>query len=182
MMIILKTTFHSNFFDMQTLFWIYGWLFVRPRRWLFFHMVWNDRLNWKVIKNYYYRDKLLARIKWPNLHWWLLRVIIFEPLKWLYWDGWRKFGKNPYRGLGGLAKRIGQTTAGFAIGGGECYHCGSEHGDPVELSSEEGEAAGYFELTRTWELFCGEYTDYRFCGITTCPRCGYQQYYEDGSA
>jgi len=168
-------------------FKIYGWILVRPRRWLFHKMVWSDRLDMRIEKNYYYRDNWFQRIKWPNLHWWVLRQIIFEPLKWLYWDGWRLFDKKkngvpqwtlPAR----IAKRIGQTTAGCAISGGECYHCGWERGDPLELSDPEGEfGEDYFELTDSGVTSTQDGTDHWFKGITTCPRCCYQQEYGDSS-
>ncbi|MCK5616291.1 hypothetical protein KAR91_81265 [Candidatus Pacearchaeota archaeon] len=169
-------------------FKIYGWIFVRPRRWLFWHMVWSDRLSWKIERNYYYD----GRWKWPNLHWWILRQIIFEPLKWLYWDGWRIFEKWEDKGggtrwpkgrlLARIAKRIGQTTAGCAISGGECFHCAFPGGDPLELSDPEGEyGEEYFELTDSGSTATMDGTDHWFRGITTCPRCGYKQEYGDSS-
>lgn len=78
-----------------------------------------------------------------------------------------------------VIKRIGATTAGFTILGGECFHCASPDGDQVELSQDE--TGKVFKLERTWESYSQDGTDYRFCGTTICPRCGYRSYYEDGS-
>jgi len=174
---------------MKMIFYIYGWIFVRPRRWLFNEMHWASvGLNWKIIPNYYYRGNWFSRIKWPNPHWYFLYKTVYTFFRWLSWDAWtpiarwenRKFGRRLF--LSKIIKRIGETTARYQVYT-ECYHCAWPDGNPTELSDQDGKFGGdYFKLEKTWEVFTGEYTDYRFRGITTCPRCGYQQEYEDGSA
>lgn len=160
--------------------YILGWIFVRPRRWLF----------WKMICNAYLRilpQKKEYEFGWrlPNLHWWILYITVFKFCKWLNYDAWRKFctykngwlDKKPL--IAKIIHRIGETTAGYAIHGGECYHCGSEAGDQVTLSDDE--TGEFFKLERTWSVGTMDGTDHRFCGTTICPKCGYKEYYEDGS-
>lgn len=162
--------------------YILGWIFVRPRRWLFRRIcsrggngiIWfphYDGWDWRF----------------PNLHWALLYWALFKPLKWAYWDGWRKFaiwdkGKGYLKShtlLSRFIQRIGETTAGCAISGGECYHCASREGCPVELSKDE--TGEQFILEKTWTVGTLDGTDHRFRGTTICPCCGYRQEYEDGS-
>ena len=158
------------------LFRIYGYIFVRPRRYLFSQMCWNSELRVLLTKDDYFGWRF------PNIHWWILYKTVFKFCKWLNWDAWRpvcRLEKKIFEHrliISRIIQRIG------AISGFECYHCGSPRGCQVELSDPDCENGKYFKLEKTWEVFTGEYTDYRFSGTTTCPRCGYQQYYEDGSA
>jgi len=78
-----------------------------------------------------------------------------------------------------VVHRIGATTAGYAISGGECYHCSSPEGCQVDLS--EDETGTTFILEKTWSEGTQDGTDYRFRGVTICPKCGYRAGYEDGS-
>lgn len=164
--------------NIEKLRFIYGWIFVRPRRWLFLKMVFSSSL------------RLIPQNRgwgwtWPNLHWWILYKTVFKFFKWLHWDAWRRFCTWGERGLirksflARVIQRIGKTTAGYAIGGGECFHCGSEEGCQVELSNDE--SGKQFILERTWKCATMDGTDHRFCGTTICPKCGYRAYYEDGS-
>lgn len=93
-----------------------------------------------------------------------------------YKNGW--LNKKPL--IAKIIHRIGSTTAGFAISGGECFHCASVNGCQVDLS--EDETGTTFILKDSWSSYCGEVgTDHRFSGTTICPDCGYEEYYEDGS-
>lgn len=175
---------------MTTFFYWYGWLFVRPRRWFFWKMIdegsfgirWMPKRNewWTSETSEFYRKYM-----WPNLHWWLLYWTIFKFCKWLYWDGWRPFCdwtggfRRTYPWIARAIHKFGQTTAGYAISGGECFHCGSDDGDQVDLS--EDETGTNFILEETWSVGTQEGTDHRFRGITICPKCGYRAEYEDGS-
>lgn len=165
---------------MKTLFYLYGWIFVRPRRWLFWNMVRNTGPRW------------IPKRRWcgwqmPNIHWYILYSTIFRFMTWLHYDAWRSFCKwdgpggmrSSYPMIARIIKRIGSTTAGFAISGGECFHCGSPDGDQVYLSEDEGGST--FILEDAWSVPTMDGTDHRFCGTTICPRCGYRAYYEDGS-
>jgi hypothetical protein len=158
---------------------IYGWLIIRPIRYFFSNMIcaaygprwWFEKCEWEP-GTYY----------WPNVHWWLLYKTVFRFFRWVYYEGWRHLcqwdrGRLTYPLVAKIIHRIGQTTAGYAIGGGQCYHCGSPEGCQVELSDSDK----YFQLTDSWTEGTQEGTDYRFKGITTCPKCGYQAEYEDGS-
>lgn len=161
----------------QKLWRLYGWVFVRPRRRLFSRMVWAScpqlfavREPWGVCAD--------------NAHWWPLYIAVFQFFKWLYYDAWRPFCKwdkwlihKPW--YAALIQRIGATTAGYAIGGGECFHCASKDGDPVDLSDDD--TGTTFRLLETWSVPTGEGTDHRFRGITICPVCGYEDEFEDGS-
>jgi hypothetical protein len=124
--------------------------------------------------------------KWPNLHWWVLYKTIFRFCTWLHYDSWRLFcdWTGGYRCsfplIARMIKKIGTTTAGFAISGGECFHCGSEAGNPVNLADDETTGTTFI-LERVWTIDTPDGTDHRFCGTTICPKCGYKDYYEDGS-
>lgn len=165
---------------MKNIMYTLGWILVRPRRWFFFNMVANTLPVWLPIKKYYDDGWTL-----PNIHWWILYNTIFKFFKWLYWDAWTKFctykngwlDKKPL--IAKIIHRIGSTTAGYAIGGGECYHCASPDGCQVELSRDE--SGVMFKLEQTWTTSSQDGTDHRFCGTTICPKCGYESYFEDGS-
>jgi len=163
---------------MKTTRYILGWIFVRPRRWFFHRMIWCTDLQ--LVPRYI----SYLGWSWPNLHWWLLYKTVFKLFKWLNYDAWRPLctwephlKHQPWYAK--LIQRIGQTTAGFAISGGECYHCASQDGCPVWLSDDE--AGKTFINIKTWTTGTPDGTDYRFSGTTICPKCGYRQYYEDGS-
>lgn len=168
--------------SIKRLFYItYGWIVIRPIRWFFWKMIANGSFGLKLIPR---KNERWERWEWPNLHWWILYITVFRFFNWVNWDAWRVFCnwgggyRRSYPWIARLIHSIGKTTAGFAIRGGQCFHCGSEDGCPVELSQEEGP---YFELKKTWSVGTMDGTDHRFYGITTCPKCGYQQEYEDGS-
>ena len=158
-------------------FWYaYGWVFVRPRRWLFWKMVAASHLRiWfkKEPWGWYY----------PNIHWWLLYKTAFEFFSWLNREAWRPFCdwtggyRRTFPWYARAINRIGATTAGFACHGGECFHCASIEGDQIKLIDSEKT----FECTGSGSYGTQEGTDHRFWGITTCPVCGYQDEYEDGS-
>lgn len=162
--------------------YISGWCFVRPRRWLFWRMIGETELRWKWV-----RQEFGDESYWqcPNFHWWIAYRTIFKFFKWLYWDGWRplcKWGERTrltYPWYARAVHKLGQTTAGFAICGGECFHCASDDGDPVALSDDD--TGTTFRLEETWTVGTQNGTDHRFRGTTICPACGYESEYEDGS-
>jgi hypothetical protein len=159
--------------------WGLGYLFVRPRRWFFHKLICNCYPHWLPRKDDYCGWRM------PNIHWWLLYRTAFKFCKWLHYDAWRPFcdwtggWRRSFPWPARLIKRIGDTTAGYAISGGECYHCGSPEGNQVDLSDDE--TGTVFKLESTWSVGTQEGTDHRFCGTTICPMCGYEAYYEDGS-
>ena len=159
--------------------WLISWITVRPRRWLFGRMVWNSTLHLRCKKDW---DGVLI---WPNLHWWILYHILFRFFDWLYDDAWRYLCKWDERSLihepwyAAAIRRIGQTTAGYAVSGYECFHCASRDGCQVELSNDDTGAR--FRVLETWSVATMDGTDHRFRGITICPKCGYENEYEDGS-
>ena len=162
---------------------IYGWVFVRPRRWFFWKMIARGSFGLRWLPKY---DECWERWELPNLHWWILYWTVFKLCKWMEWDGWRPFCQWQENGwikhrplIAKIIQRIGETTAGYAISGGECYHCASKKGCRVTLSSDE--TGTEFILERSWTVGTEDGTDYRFCGTTICPVCGYKHYYEDGS-
>ncbi len=162
--------------------WCLGFIFVRPRRWFFWKMIACGSFGLQLIPRY---DECLRRWRFPNIHWWILYQTIFGFCTWLHYDGWRPFCdwtggyRRSFPWIARAIKKIGTTTAGFAISGGECFHCGSEKGNQVDLADDEtGET---FKLERAWTVSTPDGTDYRFCGTTICPVCGYEGYYEDGS-
>lgn len=166
---------------MPNIFKIYGYIFVRPRRWFFRKMFGGSYLRILPKREDYFGWRM------PNIHWWILYRTIFRLFKWMYWDAWRKLctyengwlKHKPF--IAKIIHRVGSTTAGFAISGGECFHCSSVDGNPVYLSDPDYENGEYFELTESGVSSTQEGTDHWFKGITTCPRCGYKQEYGDGS-
>ena len=164
---------------MSKLFYVvFGWLIVRPIRYLFVRMIAAScGVRWLPVRHEYFGWRM------PNIHWWILYKTLFKFFKWLDWEAWRYFcdWTGGYRRSYPLIARavhwLGSTTAGFAISGGRCFHCGSEEGDPMELSDGES----HFELTDSGAAPTMDGTDYWFRGITTCPKCGYKDEYSDGS-
>jgi hypothetical protein len=130
-------------------------------------------------------DEIWEKWKLPNIHWWILYNTIFKFFKWLYYEAWRVFCdwtggyRRTFPLIARIIQRIGSTTAGYVIIGGECYHCASREGCQYDLS--EDETGENFKLINTWTVGTEYGTDYRFCGITICPKCGHQSEYEDGS-
>lgn len=164
---------------MKRIRYIYGWLCVRPRRWFFLKMVMAAYPRWLPERLYE-----TGSVKWPNIHWHVLYLTVFRFFKWLQWDAWRGFctwdrhlKHKPW--YAAWIQRIGETTAGAVISGGECWHCGHKGGNPIDLTDDE--TGTTFKFERTWMVGTQEGNDYRFCGTTICPHCGYKDYYEDGS-
>ncbi len=156
-----------------------AWILVRPYRWAFRRMVFASTPRW-----------LPERVEglgwlWPNIHWWVLYRTVFKFCKWLWHDAWRPLCQWGERSLkhkpwyAAVIQRIGETTAGGACQCFECYHCASKDGCQIDLSSDE--TGTTFKLERTWTSSTEDGTDYRFSGTTICPRCGFEDHYEDGS-
>lgn len=164
---------------MKRLRYILGWVLVRPRRWFFWNMISSSTPQW--------RSELTFDGRWhgPNIHWWILYKTVFKFFKWLNYEGWRPLCKwsptclihKPW--YAELVHRIGETTAGAAISGGECYHCASKEGDQVDLAYDE--TGTHFVDVESWTVGTQDGTDHRFSGITICPKCGFRSEYEDGS-
>ena len=134
---------------MKKIRYILGWIFVRPRRWLFWKMVCNTQLQLMPIK----RD--WCGWHFSNIHWWILYKTVFNFCSWLNYEAWMPFCKWNEKGylereslIAYIIQRIGQTTAGYACSGGECFHCASEEGDQVELADDE--TGTTFILERAW--------------------------------
>lgn len=163
---------------MKIAFKTYGWIAIRPTRWFFLKMVCNTSLT--VMPK---RD--LFGWRSPNIHWWLMYKTVFKFFSWLNYEAWRPFCdwtggfRRSYPLAARIIHKIGKTTAGYAISGGQCHHCGSEEGCQVALS--EDDTGERFKLVETWETSTPDGTDYCFRGITICPKCGYEAEYEDGS-
>lgn len=122
--------------------------------------------------------------RFPNPHFWFLYRTIGKLATWMKWDAWRPFcdwtggWRRTFPWYARLIHRVGNSLS-YAFHGGECYHCASEDGDPVWLADDD--TGKTFRLIETWTSATEDGTDHRFRGITTCPRCGYQREYEDGS-
>ena len=166
---------------MQKIFYkTYGWIFIRPLRWFFWKMLCNTYPRFIPKKNEWDNTWRL-----PNIHWWLIYKTVFKFFKWLYYDAWRMFcdWTGGYRRTFPLSariiKKIGATTAGYGISGGQCYHCGSEDGDQVDLADDD--TGTTFKLLESWTQSTMDGVDHRFRGITICPKCGFESEYEDGS-
>ncbi|MFA5300087.1 MAG: hypothetical protein WC389_18020 [Lutibacter sp.] len=164
---------------MKILRYIYGWILVRPRRWFFRNMICAAYPQWKIKKEY---D---GRWSMPNIHWHILYMTIFKFFKWLYYDGWRPFCdwtggyRRTFPLIARIIHKIGQTTSGYTISSGECFHCGSDAGDQFELS--EDETGKYFKLIDYGTSYTPDGTDHWFRGITICPKCGHKEEYSDSS-
>lgn len=156
-----------------------GWFFVRPRRWLFWRMVGSCYVRWLPEHDDYFGWKM------PNVHWWILYITVFKFFCWLHYDAWRplctwKDGWLHHTPCyAEWIQRIGQTTAGSAISGGECFHCASKDGNQVDLADDE--TGMTFILTDSGTTGTQDGTDHWFCGITICPRCGFRSDYRDSS-
>jgi hypothetical protein len=168
----------------QIFFKLYGWLFVRPRRWFFKKMANACCLRILPVKDFF------NHWHFSNIHWWILYKTVFRFFEVLD-DSWRYFcvcenGLLKYKSfIAWIIHRIGSTTIGYVMRKGECFHCASVEGDPVELSMDE--TGKFFKVGKTWEV--GKISvdatengiEYGFDGITICPKCGYEQFYEASS-
>ncbi|MEN6549973.1 MAG: hypothetical protein ABFE07_28350 [Armatimonadia bacterium] len=163
----------------QRLWCLYGWLLVRPRRWAFRHMVFSERPRG-------FRRGWEGDLIWPNYGWWLLYATVFRALSWFFWNGYWKLCPRDSTGkvvrhpwYARALRRIAETTAGAAAHGGECWHCASKDGDPVDLNDDD--TGRTFILLDAGSTGTPDGTDHWFRGVTICPRCGYRQEYGDGS-
>ena len=157
--------------------YIYGWLFVRPRRWFFR----------KLISNYHLRlwpERCeFSGWSYPNLHWWVLYITIFKFFEWLNYDAWRPFcdWTGGFRRscplIARMIQRIGETTAGIHISSDECYHCASKEGNQLYLADNKET----FEETNYGSYGTEDGTCHWWEGITTCPKCGYRSHFSDSS-
>jgi hypothetical protein len=169
----------ENSLRMKRLRYLLAWILVRPRRWFFRRMVWSCYL--RVLP----RRESWGEWSLPNVHWWLLYKTVFRFFKWLHYDAWRPFCdwnggiRQTMPWPARLIKRIGGTTAGEAISGWECYHCAAVEGCQLKLS--EDETGRFFKDVKSWTSATMDGTDHRFSGTTVCPKCGYENYFEDGS-
>jgi hypothetical protein len=169
---------------MKILYKTWGWVFIRPLRW-FTHRIMCASFGPRLLPE---RNQLWPHygpcFYAPNLHWWLLYKTFGKFSLWLHWDAWRVFCdwtggyRRTYPWPARAVHLIGKTLS-YPYNGGACYHCASEHGDPVELSDDD--TGKYFKLTDSGTESTPDGTNHWFKGITTCPKCGYQQEYGDGS-
>lgn len=167
---------------MKYIYKIYGWIVIRPIRYLFGSMVGCGSFGVRWIPR---RHEYWDFWQFPNIHWWLLYRTVFKFFLWVDYSAWRHFcdwkggRRNTFPLMARVIKRIGETTAGYAVHCMQCYHCGSPDGCQVELSQDE--TGEQFRLIKSWTVGTQEGTDHRFHGITICPKCGYEDEYEDGS-
>lgn len=190
-------TVHSGFAQaLLRIRYMLAWLTVRPRRWFFWQCIakgsfgtqWlpRRREQWDDYDPTHDRKRTeWEMIEWPNLHWVIAYHTVFAFFKWLHWDGWRllcRWGprsRETFPWYARLVRKIGQTTAGAAISGGECYHCASDEGDPMDLCDDETGTTFIFQASGTSQTMDG--TDHWFRGTTICPKCGYRQEYSSSS-
>lgn len=163
-----------------------AFILVRPIRWFFSKMVRNYRLHlWPKWNYWEWADHWWQRVRWPNVHWWILYHTVFNFFHWLHWRAWCKFctyekgflAHKPW--YAAVIHRIGEFTAGGAVNCFECWHCGAKEGCQIDLSDSEDPEE--FILLRTWSVGTMDGTDHRFHGITICPKCGYRSEIEEGS-
>lgn len=167
------------------LFYVCGWIFVRPRRW-FFRKIFlaSFGTRWWFQKREYWNDKGYI-YEWPNPHWRIMYLTVWRFFKWVYHDGWRplctwKNGwlyKKPL--IAEIVHWVGRTTVGQHIMSQECWHCGFERGDQSELA--EDETGKTFILEDSGMSQSQDGNSYWFTGTTICPVCGYRSEYHDGT-
>jgi hypothetical protein len=160
----------------QTCWWLYGWMFIRPLRWMSRQSVRGSfGLRLKPEKSW-------DGWRGPNLHLWLWYKTYGKFFLWMEGYAWRNFcdwtggSRRTYPLIARVIHKVGRTMS-YGLRGGECFHCASEAGDQVELASGDE----HFKCIDSWTCSTQDGTDHRFRGITTCPRCGHQAEYEDGS-
>lgn len=173
-----------------------SWVTVRPRRWFFWKCIAEGsfQTRWRPVRReawekYHPRKgrerTWIEMFRWPNIHWVFAYKTVFAFFKWLYWDGWRplckwgEYGRETFPWYARLVKKIGQTTAGMAIHGGECFHCASDDGDQIDLFDDDTGTTFILEDGGTSDTPDG--TDHWFTGTTICPKCGYRAQYGDSS-
>lgn len=157
---------------------------VRPVRKLFWKMIANTEL--RLIPKEREWD---GSWRLPNVHWWILYKTVFSFFKWVHRDAWRPFcdwtggWRQTFPPIARIVKWFGDSTAGYAISGGRCFHCNHEDGCQVSIS-DYGDSSGYSPFVRnveSWSVGTMDGTDYRFSCTTVCPKCGFKSEYEDGS-
>lgn len=165
---------------MTFIYQLRGWLLIKPLRWAFHRMICTS-YGFRIVPR---KDEFWGW-QMPNIHWWILYKTVFRFFLWLDLEAWRYFcdwtggWRQTYPLIARIIHKVGKSTAGYVISGGECYHCAADEGCQVELSQDETGKA--FKLIESWSEGTQDGTDHRFRGITTCPKCGYQSEYEDGS-
>ena len=174
------TVYHFMFVRIR---FIVSYLTTRPVRYVFSRMIRSSQLRILPTKHEW--------LGWQgtNLHWWCLYKTVFKFCKWLNYDAWRHFCdwstgcRNSYPGIARLIHWFGKSTAGYAIGGGRCFHCNDERGDPINISQYDGDNPKSLLVSNveTWTEATMDGTDYRFSCITKCPCCGYKSQFSDGS-
>ena len=185
---------------MKKLRYYAAWILVRPYRWFFWKCITHGSFSrycgvrWLPERreewdNYHYNKnrprKEWEMIIWPDFVWVFLYLTMFKFFRWLNYDAWRplcRWGEHcreTYPWHARLIHRIGATTAGGAICLYECYHCASKDGWSGDLT--EDETGTTFRLERNYTSATPDGTDYRFCGTTICPKCGYESYIDEGS-
>lgn len=168
----------------KSLWCIFGWIVVRPLRVLSRQCAMGSFGGLRLLpeRTEYGGCPDLPQWRMPNAHQWLLYRTAGKFFIWLRWNGWRPFcrwgkhGRESFPFVARVLYKIGQTMS-YGFYGGECYHCASDIGDPVDLADTDE----HFELLNIWTIGTENGTDHRFRGITTCPRCGFRREYEDGS-
>jgi len=160
----------------KELMYLYGWIFVRPRRWFFMNICRNNKLCLWPKKEYGYWF-------WPNMHWIVLYYTLWKFFKWMYYEAWRFFCnwdggyRNTYPWIARFIHWIGRTTVGVHISTVECWHCGFEAGNQVDLSDDDSGTT--FILGDSGSYGTQDGTCHWFEGTTICPICGYREHYED---
>lgn len=69
----------------QWLWYLYGWVFIRPKRW-FFQRLLSGSGKLRILPN-----KLYGKWRSPNILEWIGYRIIFRPLRWCFWNAIREF-------------------------------------------------------------------------------------------
>lgn len=158
---------------LQTIMYVYGWLFVRPRRWVFYKMACNSSIRWLPGRDVFDNWRL------PNIHWWLLYHTVFSFFKWLSWSAWCRLcvyengRRKTFPWYARFVKWFGDTTAGMACSGfGECYHCGCEAGDYGSLEP--------IEYTNKHTYMTDYGTGNGWTEKVACPVCGYVSWHDNG--
>lgn len=160
----------------------YGWLFIRPLRWVSRKcMVGTCEIQWLPREAEY---PIYGKYDWPNFHCVALEKTWGRFCHWLDDEAWQFFNKGKWKyhselpALSRLCLWLAQTGYWHCITNHRCYHCNSDNCDVYSLAEDD---SPHLEVTKQFTEYTPNGADHRTEGVTTCPKCGLKQEYDEGS-
>jgi hypothetical protein len=146
----------------QLCWWLYGWVFIRPLRWLSHKAIMGSfGIRWLPEKSW-------DGWRMPNLHLWFWYKTYGKFACWLKNDAWRPFcdwtggWRKTFPLHARIIKKIGEALV-WHFHGYQCYHCSHDAGSQGDLSEDETGAT--FKLLETGTSATENGTDHWFRAV-----------------